>query len=313
MTSQQSNVFPNLGSKEAFLSMCSIDGIGSFNPGTSSRQLPAITSFQSTNPPVNSQLNNLIGIGLQGISSSGMIQLGHGNSVHDLGIHHGAPLNQIPITTGNQLLSGFADSNTFLGSSLGVFLNDIQPSLPVNHFPTAATYSSLPPSRSLTSGRSIKNETSPIPLPANIPRLDASSLLGNDPYAINISGQEGGKSLTFSHEASRFGYAEGPQKKCSEVRGQGPRETLPSFSLVNRGGQSEFDFGMFDQQHHSLPFLASSSSVEEVVAQSSLKVKNNYPVGPSLFQLPAVANSNPGSYVDPVSALIKMVITSSLF
>ncbi|CAA7398036.1 unnamed protein product [Spirodela intermedia] len=144
VTSQQSNIFAALGGKESYVAMSPIDGMGSFNAAARPRQLPTLTSFQSSGSA--GRLNSLSGIGLHGLSSSGMIQLGHSNSIQDVGkiprtnlpggIHQGSLLNRMPTAVevnqfqqlkaaneaSNQLLGGYAES-TSLGGSSSLFLN----------------------------------------------------------------------------------------------------------------------------------------------------------------------------------------------
>lgn len=144
MTSQQSNIFAALGGKESYLAMSPIDGMGGFNAAARPRQLPTLASFQSSGTA--GRLNSLPGIGMHGLSSSGMIQLGHSNAIHDLGkipptnlpggIHQGGLLNRMPTAAelnqfqqlkaaneaSNQLLGGYAES-TSLGGSSSLFLS----------------------------------------------------------------------------------------------------------------------------------------------------------------------------------------------
>ncbi|CAA6661662.1 unnamed protein product [Spirodela intermedia] len=127
VTSQQSNIFAALGGKESYVAMSPIDGMGSFNAAARPRQLPTLTSFQSSGSA--GRLNSLSGIGLHGLSSSGMIQLGHSNSIQDVGkiprtnlpggIHQGSLLNRMPtaveVNQFQQLKAANEASNQLLG------------------------------------------------------------------------------------------------------------------------------------------------------------------------------------------------------
>ncbi|MQL88174.1 hypothetical protein Taro_020735 [Colocasia esculenta] len=110
VTSQQANIFAALGGKDSYLPISSIDGLGNFHAVARSRQLPAITSFQSGG--TLGRLNSPTGLGLHGLSSNGVIQLGHtlngaSNSTHALGkipqvnlpgVHQGNLLQGMPTT-----------------------------------------------------------------------------------------------------------------------------------------------------------------------------------------------------------------------
>ncbi|XP_068652101.1 two-component response regulator ORR23-like isoform X2 [Aristolochia californica] len=111
VASQQANMTAALGGKDFYLPMGSFDGLGDFHTftGPSSLPKPTLASFQAGG--IAGRLNTPANLGLRGISSSGMIQLGRPhsavNSMNDLG-----KLQQVPLP-GNQqgnLLQGMPHS-----------------------------------------------------------------------------------------------------------------------------------------------------------------------------------------------------------
>ncbi|XP_078438713.1 response regulator 12 [Wolffia australiana] len=160
-TNQQSNVYANLGSKEAFFAMASVEGMGGFNGATGSRQLSVISPFPTATTA--GRLNALPGIGLHALSSSGIIQIPQGNSIQNLGKippPAGVLLNRVPntmetnqiaqINASNDVSSAFhgsfPDHNGLLGSTSGIFLDS--PSLqPPPSLPTPSTLPSPLPSQ----------------------------------------------------------------------------------------------------------------------------------------------------------------------
>ncbi|PIA45733.1 hypothetical protein AQUCO_01600168v1 [Aquilegia coerulea] len=90
VASQQANMVAALGGKDAsYLRMGSLDGMGDFHTLSGSGQL-SNASFSSFPPGgMLGRLNTPTGLGLRGLASSGMIQLGHSpnssNSFSDMG------------------------------------------------------------------------------------------------------------------------------------------------------------------------------------------------------------------------------------
>ncbi|KAF9617604.1 hypothetical protein IFM89_037667 [Coptis chinensis] len=163
VASQQANMVAALGGKDAsYLRMGSFDGMGDFHALTGSGQLPN-GSFGSFPPGgMLGRLNSPASLGLRGLASSGMIQLGHApnsnNSFNDIaklqagilpGNHNGNLLKGVPTSLELNHLqqnkcisrsgdfstpisdrtifplssSGFAESGVTIGSSGNSFMN----------------------------------------------------------------------------------------------------------------------------------------------------------------------------------------------
>ncbi|KAG9456270.1 hypothetical protein H6P81_000778 [Aristolochia fimbriata] len=89
VASQQANMAAALGGKDLYLPMGSFEGLGDFHTltGSSSLPKPTLASFQAGG--VAGRLNTPANLGLRGLSSPGMIQLGRPqntvNSMNDIG------------------------------------------------------------------------------------------------------------------------------------------------------------------------------------------------------------------------------------
>ncbi|XP_010275724.1 PREDICTED: two-component response regulator ORR24-like [Nelumbo nucifera] len=161
VASQQANMVAALAVKDpSYLRMGSLDGLGDFHALTGSAQLPSASLMLFPSGGMLNRLNTPAGLGLRGLASSGMIQLGRSqnisNSINDLGkfqqvtlsgnqsanLLHGMPtsldLDQLQQSKGTSRIgefgsvsdpkifpvgNGFSDTGVTIGSSSSSFLS----------------------------------------------------------------------------------------------------------------------------------------------------------------------------------------------
>ncbi|XP_052210266.1 two-component response regulator ARR12-like [Diospyros lotus] len=119
VASQQANMAAALsGSDSAYLRMTSLNGFGNFHGMASSAQFQnaGVRSFSSGG--MLGRLNTAVGLGMRGLSPSGMVQLGH---AENLSSPVSSPSNYHP-----SILSGNPDGNILHGMPLSLEFDQLQ-------------------------------------------------------------------------------------------------------------------------------------------------------------------------------------------